>query len=61
MAMADLRCDATRPVGPLDDPILAINPLSAVAPGIFRRIFEFQNEELPAQTGDPNAPTKITP
>ena len=34
-----------RIVGPLDDPILAINPLSAVAPGIFRRIFEFQKDD----------------
>ncbi len=50
-----------RIVGAIEDPILAINPLSAVAPGIFRKIFEFQNEELPAVTGDPNAPTKITP
>jgi hypothetical protein len=28
--------------GPLDAPQLAMNPLSAVAPGIFRRIFEYQ-------------------
>ncbi len=47
--------------GPIEDPILQINPLSAVAPGIFRKIFEFQNEELPGGGGDPNAPTKITP
>ena len=52
-----------RVVGPIDDPILQINPLSAVAPGIFRRIFEFQKEErLPGGGGgDPNAPTRITP
>ncbi len=28
--------------GPLDGPRLLVNPLSAVAPGIFRRIFEFR-------------------
>ncbi len=28
--------------GPIDDPHVFINPLSAVAPGIFRKIFEFQ-------------------
>lgn len=49
-----------RIVGPIENPILQINPLSAVAPGIFRKVFEFQNEELPT-SGDPNAPTKITP
>ncbi|TBW36926.1 hypothetical protein EYW49_12265, partial [Siculibacillus lacustris] len=46
--------------GPIEDPILQINPLSAIAPGIFRRIFEFQPEEA-GPRGDPNAPTKITP
>lgn len=50
-----------RVVGAIEDPILQINPLSAVAPGIFRRIFEFQNEEMPQGGGDPNAPTRITP
>jgi hypothetical protein len=50
-----------RIVGAIEDPILQINPLSAVAPGIFRKIFEFQNEELPTTGTDPNAPTKITP
>jgi len=28
--------------GPIDEPHVFINPLSAVAPGIFRKIFEFQ-------------------
>lgn len=28
--------------GPLDDPRLLVNPISAIAPGIFRRIFEFR-------------------
>ncbi len=50
-----------RVVGAIDDPILQINPLSAVAPGIFRRIFEFQNEEMPQGGGDPNAPTRLMP
>ena len=27
--------------GPLDDPKLNMNPISAIAPGIFRRIFEY--------------------
>lgn len=49
-----------RVVGAVDDPILQINPLSAVAPGIFRKIFEFQNDEM-APSGDTGAPTRITP
>jgi hypothetical protein len=28
--------------GPIDDPRIYVNPLSAVAPGIFRKIFEFR-------------------
>ena len=28
--------------GPLDDPEMTMNPISAIAPGIFRRIFEYQ-------------------
>ncbi|NLH82969.1 MAG: AsmA-like C-terminal region-containing protein, partial [Phyllobacteriaceae bacterium] len=47
--------------GPIADPILQINPLSAVAPGIFRRVFEFQREDMPQSSGDPNAPTNIMP
>lgn len=47
--------------GPVADPILQINPLSAVAPGIFRRVFEFQREDMPQSSGDPNAPTNIMP
>ena len=27
--------------GPLDNPDLTMNPISAIAPGIFRRIFEY--------------------
>ncbi|MEM8663183.1 MAG: AsmA-like C-terminal domain-containing protein [Pseudomonadota bacterium] len=31
-----------RLAGPLDNPQLVVNPMSAIAPGIFRRIFEFR-------------------
>jgi hypothetical protein len=50
-----------RVTGPIEDPILQINPLSAIAPGIFRKIFEFQSEDPAPPRGDPNAPTRITP
>ena len=51
-----------RVFGAVDDPILEINPLSAVAPGIFRRIFEFQKDGDRAPAPAPsNAPTRITP
>ncbi len=51
-----------RVFGAVDDPILEINPLSAVAPGIFRRIFEFQKDGDRAPAPPPsNAPTRITP
>ncbi|MBO9427061.1 AsmA-like C-terminal domain-containing protein [Labrenzia sp. R4_1] len=30
--------------GSLSDPVLSVNPISAIAPGIFRRMFEFQPE-----------------
>lgn len=29
--------------GSLDDPVLSVNPISAIAPGIFRKMFEFQS------------------
>lgn len=48
-----------RVVGAIEDPILQINPLSAVAPGIFRRIFEFQNEELSPGVGEGNGPVRL--
>lgn len=50
-----------RVFGGLDDPILEINPLSAIAPGIFRRIFEFQKGEADTPPPASNAPTRITP
>ncbi|WMS42536.1 AsmA-like C-terminal region-containing protein [Acuticoccus sp. MNP-M23] len=31
-----------RLVGPIDNPQLVLNPMSAIAPGIFRKIFEFR-------------------
>ena len=54
-----------RIVGPLDDPVLQINPISAIAPGIFRRIFEFRSDERrgptpPAPVGEAG-PTRILP
>jgi len=30
-----------RVVGPFDQPRLEVNPISAIAPGIFRQIFEY--------------------
>jgi hypothetical protein len=33
--------------GPLDKPDFRINPMSALAPGAFRRMFEFRNREIP--------------
>ena len=51
-----------RVFGLVEDPILEINPLSAVAPGIFRRIFEFQKDGDRTPSPPPsNAPTRITP
>jgi hypothetical protein len=32
-------------VGSVDDPVLQVNPISAIAPGIFRRIFEYHIDE----------------
>ncbi|MEC9404627.1 MAG: AsmA-like C-terminal domain-containing protein, partial [Pseudomonadota bacterium] len=28
--------------GSVSDPVLSVNPISAIAPGIFRKMFEFQ-------------------
>jgi hypothetical protein len=33
--------------GPLDKPDFQVNPLSALAPGAFRRMFEFRQKEIP--------------
>jgi hypothetical protein len=34
-----------RVIGPVDDPVLQFNPISAIAPGIFRRIFEYKVDD----------------
>ena len=33
--------------GPLDDPDFRINPMSALVPGAFRRMFEYRSKEIP--------------
>ena len=33
--------------GPLDKPDFKVNPLSALAPGAFRRMFEYRSREIP--------------
>jgi hypothetical protein len=38
--------------GRASQPEVSVNPLSAVAPGIFRKIFEFRND----RSGTPNPP-----
>jgi hypothetical protein len=38
-----------RAVGPIDDPKISVNPLSALAPGFLRNLFLFD-------AGNPNAP-----
>jgi hypothetical protein len=38
-------------VGKIDDPVLQFNPLSAIAPGIFRKIFEFRPDNRMAPPG----------
>jgi hypothetical protein len=43
-------------VGSPGQPVLRVNPLSAVAPGLFRKIFEFPNRG--AQTPDAYAPSR---
>ena len=37
--------------GPLDKPQFLVNPLSLLAPGIFREMFEFRARELPPAAG----------
>lgn len=34
-----------RVTGPMSDPVLSVNPISAIAPGIFRRMFEYQGSQ----------------
>jgi hypothetical protein len=33
--------------GPLDKPDFRVNPMSALAPGAFRRMFEYRQKEMP--------------
>ena len=39
--------------GPLDDPNVLVNPISVVAPGIFRQIFEFRDQGQNAASSAP--------
>jgi hypothetical protein len=43
-------------VGPPSAPVLRVNPISAVAPGLLRKFFEFPNTNAPAPQSfaDPN-------
>ncbi|MGL5115425.1 MAG: AsmA-like C-terminal domain-containing protein [Beijerinckiaceae bacterium] len=43
--------------GQLSKPTIAVNPLSAVAPGIFRKIFEFRNDATQLPTIMPEEPS----
>jgi hypothetical protein len=38
-------------VGKIEDPVLQFNPLSAIAPGMFRKIFEFRPESRLSEPG----------
>jgi hypothetical protein len=42
--------------GPPTAPVLRVNPISAVAPGLLRKFFEFPNTNAPAPQSyaDPN-------
>ncbi|HCX66710.1 MAG TPA: hypothetical protein DHK64_04015, partial [Rhodobiaceae bacterium] len=52
--------------GQTDDPTVVVNPLSAIAPGFLRRIFEF-GENMPSESQKPvlpkgkSAPSKVVP
>ena len=41
-------------VGTPAQPVLRVNPISAIAPGIFRKIFEFQNNTPDINNGAGN-------
>lgn len=43
-----------RVVGPIENPVLQFNPISAIAPGIFRRIFEYRVEDGSQAEPQPN-------
>ena len=40
-------------VGPPHAPVLRVNPMSAVAPGILRKLFEFRNAPQPDRDYEP--------
>ena len=44
--------------GDVDEPVLMVNPLSALTPGIFRRIFEFSGPSDQAAPISPSAPAQ---
>ncbi len=46
-------------VGAPNAPVLRVNPISAIAPGLLRKFFEFPN--VPNATADPNATTSTIP
>lgn len=57
-----------RVAGPMDEPVLTVNPLSAIAPGFLRRLFSAGGQAVPPppQSGTglpplPRAPLDITP
>lgn len=57
-----------RVAGPMDEPVLTVNPLSAIAPGFLRRLFSAGGQAAPPppQSGTglpplPRAPLDITP
>jgi hypothetical protein len=41
-------------VGPTSAPILRVNPISAVAPGLLRKFFEFPTGSTPQSYADPS-------
>ena len=46
--------------GKLDDPNVLVNPISVVAPGIFRQIFEFRGEGQNAASSTTAPPSDLT-
>jgi hypothetical protein len=46
--------------GQLDDPNVLVNPISVVAPGIFRQIFEFRGEGTNAASSTTTPPSDFT-
>ena len=45
--------------GDFDDPILQINPISLIAPGIFRSIFQFRNDTPVPQRAPRSPPREV--